>query len=536
MKKRRIMALLLSCALIVGSLLSGCGQQEQKKPGPSQESKTSAVTSKVEESSTEEVKELEPYTVTMWMIATAAADDEKVLEAVNARIQETLPNTTLEIVKIASAEYKDRWNKAMASGEKIDMAWSASNINNPIIDVENEVLIPVDELLETYGQGIVDAVGGWDMLDINRINGNIYHILSWQGLVGNRKVFMMNKQLETVMPSGWLADAQEVFLANQEYTIDAKLAMLDKIEEVLAVAKEQGIGTEGMNKGALSDVLYPGVVYNDGYRVFVTEKDGVFTVQSWFDNPVYKAYADKLNEFWKEGYYRKDIMLLDNSGVKQTEDHTVWITNGVAENYAETLSVSQGSEQVGCLMMPYNQLTTGFGTGMVFPKSGKNPERTMQVLNLIYTDAELYQLLVYGIEGTHYTANADGTITRPASDERTYKGITNWRIGSCINSLPESTAKIGYYEGLLKAQEDAVVPPLLGFTFSAGDADVAAEQSNISATITEYDWSFFTEDYENRYAEFCDKLEAAGMDAYMKAFKEALTKYVTENNLGTVAP
>lgn len=536
MKKRRIMALLLTGALAVSSLLSGCGQQEQQKSEQSQGSKTSEATSESKETSTEEVKELEPYTVTMWMVGNTSADDDMIMEAVNARIQETFPNTTLEIVRVAYSEYKDRWNKAMASGEKIDMGWSASNINHPLNGVENEVLLPVDELLETYGQGIVDAVGGWDILDMNRINGKVYHILAWQGLVGNRKVFLMNKQLESVMPSGWLADAEKVFLANQEFTVDAKIAMLEKIEEVLAVAKEQGIGTEGMNKGALSDVLYPGVVYNDGYRVFVTEKDGVFTVQSWFDNPVYKAYADKLNDFWKKGYYREDIYLLDNSGVKQTADHTVFVENGVANNYAETLSDSQGSDLVGCLMMPSNQLTTGFGTGMVFPKTGKNPERTMQVLNLIYSDAELYQMLIYGIEGNHYITNANGTITLPEAENKTYNGIWNWALGTCINSLPATVSKIGYYEGLLEAQKDAVIPKLIGFSFNAGEAGVSAEQTNISATFNEYDWSFFTENYESRYAEFCDKLQAAGMDAYMKAFKDALTKYVTENNLGTVAP
>ena len=128
------------------------------------------------------------------------------------------------------------------------------------------------------------------------------------------------------------------------------------------------------------------------------------------------------------------------------------------------------------------------------------------------------------------------SLVLPAANERDYKGITNWYLGTCINGLPESVDKVGYYEGLLEVQKEAEIPKLLGFSFNAGNAGVAAEQTNLSATITEYDWGFFTENYESRYAEFCDKLDAVGMDAYMKAFKEALSKYVTENNLGTVAP
>lgn len=530
MKKRRIMALLLSCTLVASCLLSGCGQQEQEQ---TQKQESSVATSDSQAPSTEVVEELEPYTVTMWVVANESKDQDKVMEAVNARIQETLPNTTLELVRVTSSEYKDRWNKAMASGEKIDMGWSGY-LNYAQADVENEVLLQVDDLLEEYGQGIIEAVGGWDILNMNRINGGIYHILSWQGLVGGRLALLMTKALAEVVPSGWLEEANEVFFANQDYSVEDKVAIMEKIEEALAVAKDKGICPEGLQKGDLADILKIGVVYNDSYRVFVTEKDGVFTVQSWFDNPVYKAFADIQRDFYLKGYYREDCLLLDK--VNTTADHTIRVCEGVADNFAESIGAKYGTELEGCLMMPSNTLKTGFDTGVVFPKTGENPERTMQVLNLIYTDAELYRLLIYGIEGTHYVTNSNGTITRPASDQRDYRGMTNWYLGTCINGLAESVDKIGYYEGLKEVEKDAEIPQLLGFSFSASEAGVAAEQTNISAIIKEYDNSFFTENYESRYAEFCDKLKDVGMDAYMKAFKEALSKYVTENNLGTVAP
>ena len=37
----------------------------------------------------------------------------------------------------------------------------------------------------------------------------------------------------------------------------------------------------------------------------------------------------------------------------------------------------------------------------------------MMVLNAIYSQPDLYNTLIYGIEGEDYTKNADGTITIP---------------------------------------------------------------------------------------------------------------------------
>ena len=534
MKTRRFMALLLAGIMVTSAMLAGCGQQE-KESEVSQQSSTAKPSESQASSSTEEKEELEPYTVTYWMRGTESKDHDKVMEAVNARIAEFLPNTTLDVVWVANSEYKDRWNKALAAGEKIDIGWSATWVNSPYVDVENEVIMPVGDLLDQYGQGIVEAIGGQEVRDMHRINGEEYYVLAWQGLVGGRQTLSINKKLSDAMPEGWLEGAEKVFLENQEYTVEDIMANMDKIEEALNVNKEKEICIDGLKKGQPTSLLLPGVLKNDGYRVFVTEKDGVYTVQSWFDNPVYNVFVERLHEWYEKGYYPEDIMLRKMAS-NWLETEALWVDRGVEDNFAEINSAYYGFDIEGCLVMPTNEMIQGFSTGVVFPITGENPERSMQVLNLIYTDPELYRLLVYGIEGTHYITNSNGTITRPASGERDYEGATNWTLGTCINGLAESEAGIGQYEQLAEAQKVAKVNPLLGFSFSAADAGVKTEQANINAIISEYDASYLTDDFESRYAEFCKKLKEVGIDKYMAAYKEALTKYVTENNLGTVAP
>lgn len=529
--KKRIIALLLTCTLAVGTLLAGCGKQEEKQSEPSQKSEESVAS---QATSTEEVVELEPYTVTLWLRGTEGADDEKVEEAMNARIQEFLPNTTVDVELFADSEISERTTKALAAGEKIDIVWSGF-VNTPVNLVNNELVIPLEDLLEQYGQGIVDAVGGWDVIDAHRINDTVYQLISWQGLVGGRRGLMMNKELEEAMPDGWVDEFQKVIFDNQEFTVKAKTAILRKMEEALEVAKEKGILTEGLTRGTLGDILFPGVLYNHSYRFVVTEENGVFTVQNWWDNPVYKACADIFNEFWEKGYVREDIMVVGQ--LDPTAGMTFWSTQScLGDDWDVQLNVKKGLDYTGILLMPEQNVVKGTSTGVCFPITGENPERSMQVLNLIYTDAELYQLLIYGIEGTHYMKNANGTITRPAKAERSYVGVDNWTIGTCLNGFAEDVAQIGYYEGLLKSQETAYTSPLLNFSFSVKNEGVEAENANFSALITEYDYMFFTKDYEARYTELCKKLGEAGADKYLEVFKKVLSEYVTANNLGTVAP
>lgn len=532
--KKRIVALLLTCTLAVGTLLAGCGKQEEKQSDSSQKTQESVESQASQTTSTEEVEELEPYTVTIWLAGTESADDDMVVEAMNERIQEFLPNTSIEVSRFAFSEMTERTTKALAAGEKIDIVWSGYT-NTPASLVNQDLVIPLDDLLPQYGQGIVDAVGGWDVVDAHRIKDKVYQLISWQGLVGGRRALMMNKELEKEMPDGWVEEFQQVILDNQEYSIEAKTAILTKWEEALKVAKDKGILTEGLLKGTVTDILWPGVELNQSYRVFVTEKDGVYTVQNWYDNPVYKACADIWHEFWKKGYIREDIVVV--GALEPTMDNTFASTQDVtAEDYVELWNIKKGVDYTGIKLMPETTIVKGTSTGVCFPITGKNPERSMQVLNLIYTDAELYQLLIYGIEGTHYLANANGTITRPAKAERSYVGIDNWVIGTCLNGLAEDVAQVGHYELLLESQETAKMPALLNFSFSAKDNGVDTQLANFNALASEYDYMWYSDDYEARYAEFCKKMKEAGADEYLEAYKKALSEYVTANNLGTVAP
>ncbi len=64
------------------------------------------------------------------------------------------------------------------------------------------------------------------------------------------------------------------------------------------------------------------------------------------------------------------------------------------------------------IVSPYvtNASTTGAMTAI--SSTSKHPEKAMELINLVNTDSTLRNLLMFGIEGTHYEKVSDNQIKR----------------------------------------------------------------------------------------------------------------------------
>lgn len=76
------------------------------------------------------------------------------------------------------------------------------------------------------------------------------------------------------------------------------------------------------------------------------------------------------------------------------------------------------------------------------PYQAQDPERSMMLLNLMYTDADFFNTLNWGIEGIHFVKTDDGHITFPDGVDANSSGWylnLGWVFGnsSCHISGPE---------------------------------------------------------------------------------------------------
>ena len=176
---------------------------------------------------------LEPVTLEYWIMGPGKQkDSDRVWEKFNEMLQEYLPNTTVNFTIVPDSEYYDRWSRAMAAGEQIDLAWIGWFHNIPS-EASMGSIQPMDDLLDKYGQD-VKAFYGDDILNMHRVyDGRLYAIPVWQGLVGGRYAMRFPKELADLAGENWVDEFQQVMYDNcKTMDVDAKAKVYDKLEEL----------------------------------------------------------------------------------------------------------------------------------------------------------------------------------------------------------------------------------------------------------------------------------------------------------------
>lgn len=182
-------------------------------------------------------------------------------------------------------------------------------------------------------------------------------------------------------------------------------------------------------------------------------------------------------------------------------------------------------------------LILGGDTSYAIPYCADEPERAMMVLNAIYSQPDLYNTLIYGIEGEDYTKNADGTITTsyvgasPTADDS--YGIQRWIIGSCKNALINNGTDPNYYADLEALEATAQVNPFLNFTFDRTNVEgICASILNVYYEYgPQIDNGVAGDNWEELYNNYMAARKDAGIEELVTEFQNQINAYIQANNI-----
>ena len=139
----------------------------------------------------------------------------------------------------------------------------------------------------------------------------------------------------------------------------------------------------------------------------------------------------------------------------------------------------------------------------------------MQVINLLQTDKELYNLLVYGIEGEHYTKIGEDRIETPTGQQANSSdkyGLWAWIVGNAENAYDLQTTSEGNKNWVFnEVNKSEWRSKLLGFKLDT--TSISTELAQIEAIAEEFRdplKSGSLENYEEMITEWENKLEIAG--------------------------
>lgn len=554
--KKRTICLLLAMIMVLSIVLAGCSKTAET-PAADETPATTEPAETTDNTETPEAPEetaepaLEQKTIQLMITgAGKQANSDKVWAAFNEQLQQYVPNTTVEFIDVSFDEYSEKFSQVLASGEGVDLAWTGWLINKPQ-NIADGNLMPLDDLLAEYGQGIVDVLGE-NVVEIHRnaADGKLYYLPSWQGLCGERRGWLVVTEIAELAGDTWIEDTEAALnkWRNNYSGIEDFQAVLDQATKYLAAAKEAGKLGAGINTGrAFGWSMYNGM-YSflgvGGAEIGITYCDGTFTVKDGVAGEHYKLYAKTMADWYKEGYIRSDIMSVDTSTLTTPKNGEITDTTYVfscdpylTEADQEAAIADAGMDMTYLPIEENAYLILGGDTSYAIPYCADEPERAMMVLNAIYSQPDLYNTLIYGIEGEDYTKNADGTITTsyvgasPTADDS--YGIQRWIIGSCKNALINNGTDPNYYADLEALEETARVNPFLNFTFDRTNVEgICASILNVYYEYgPQIDNGVAGDNWEELYNNYMAARKDAGIEELVTEFQNQLNAYIEANNI-----
>ena len=388
---------------------------------------------------------------------------EGVEKAVNAYI-EPLIGATVTYHIIGWNDWNDKAINALQSGEKMDLIFTA-DWEGYGIEVAGGLLRPLDELLEQYGQGIKETLPQ-TFLDGVKVNGVLYGIPT-------------NKEL--CVPEGFIINKTAAEEIGWDVTADdPSIKTTADLEPWLAKYKE----------------LHP-----DKYPYLMDGQNG-----RWADEPWCPDWAGMTNnsvamkmakgehirlmyDWGQKGYIDPDAALtsFDYNGTFGRGDFLAFSQplkgNGIKAVEMYQANKTAEFECVEITMQPKYVVTTHAGGSMFgIPVTSQNPEKAMQYLNLMHSDATLVNLMLFGAEGVNYEKVDENTVK--LTDQNWY-GVHGgaWTVGNTKLQYVTEGEDPQKNELLQSYADDAIPTASLGFRFVKDN--VADQIAAVDAVVTE---------------------------------------------------
>ena len=160
-------------------------------------------------------------------------------------------------------------------------------------------------------------------------------------------------------------------------------------------------------------------------------------------------------------------------------------------------------------------------------------ERAAVALDCMKNDPIVNRLLVFGIEGRHYTLSEDGKYYNLGPEAADYPYFA---IGNNASLQHDSDPQQALHPSVQKYQEmyeAAEVPadtfPINGFNYQC---NYEAELSAVTALFNEYRFSFcfgiFGDQTEAKLDEFINQCKAMGIDDIINDYRTQLAAYIAE--------
>ena len=500
MNKKKAMALLL-VSVMAGSMLAGCGSDNA--------SSSNDGSSKSADSSNQD-----SYTVKILAPGDASTDDCAKISEAASKITEEKFNTKVELTRVGFGSYDQQVNLTLASSEKLDLMYEyCGNVTSAISSGQ---IVPITDYLDSYGSDMKSQISDSDWKCVT-FNGDIY------GIPANKEKatgwgFAMNKEM---------ADATGI-----DYS---SIKTEEELEPLLEKVKE------------MYPDVYP-IVSNNGSTSLMTDQDdlggdiGSLESASGDNTTVINYYGtdEYMNEMkLRYDWAQKGLIMPDASTSTENANSLIGAGKGFGRftntkpGIEKEMEKEVGKEVVVLEMVKPYTTTTRVDIVWYVPHNSEKPERAVQVLNEIYTNPDLANLFINGLEGKHYefVDKEKGIVNYPEGVNASNTGYTSlpWAWPNETISYIWEGLDSDIWDQIQEFNKDATVSPAKGFAWD--NTEVQNEVTACANVVAKYGPALEcgSLDPETTIPKFLDELKAAGADTIIAEKQKQLDAWLEAN-------
>lgn len=529
MKKiKKITSLFLLACMVLSLVACGKKEEGEKKPEPTKPVETGNEGG--DETPTQEpaIDTSERVDLVFYVMGDAPTDEVVVEDAINAILLEKV-NATVDFQFSTWTDWMQKYNLQLTSGEA-DLIYVANWTNFGTL-AKSGAFLELDDLLPTYGPNLVSVIDE-NLFNQCSIDGSIYAVpANWPEYTSSGIKYREDLRVKYNLPVPSSLENLEAYLLG--------IKQNDPTQQLLGVTAQESTGlqtafdaawvfnlkypwvtTNGLPYGLASDYNTPSQVYDYWYSDDFVE-----------DMKLLKKWADL-------GFWSRSALSDPNNDEAFDSGLKVAEVAGMNPN-KHISSVNKFAEEHPDWQSAY--FAYGEATGIIYPASAtqnataivrgtENPERALMVLDLLYCDQELNNLVQAGIEGTHYKVDENGFYQK-LSDNFLYENFNTWNLRNNDFKLKqESDVLLSEMSAKYAEIGDKNKYPNVNIyaDFTEDYEEYSVERSAVSDVMRQYlapIQAGLVDDVEASIAEFLEKAEAAGLETCREAFKEQWAAY-----------
>lgn len=529
--KKRILAILLACLMVL-PMLAGCntgdGNGNNNTPAtgdnsPTQGGNSSSPATGGSGNSSNSNDKVSKVIVAFCTWSGPPADLKKIQDALNA-ISVPAIGVEAELLVLDFASYNQQMNLMMSGNEQLDVLITLGGLYMPGVQNGQYTNLEENDLLKTYGQGIIDAMG-MDIINACRVGGVLYGLPNNRDMAVGKGCFAFRTDiLQAVgyqfqnkgeIETGTMATINDLFTK-----IHAQYPDIEVYRPVTNALMQNA------NVDYLGGSVY-GVLMDSGNNL---------NVVSFFDTDFYMNYCKQVYAWNQAGYMSPDVAT-DTTAVGDLVKAGVLAAYntggkpGIKAQEGNLCGYDMTIIQTGIDFMSSSAVA---GFPWAIPINTADPVAAMKWLNLLYSDAGMMNTICWGIEGQHYVQGSDGLLTFPSGVDASTSGYNhamNWMFPNQYLLKVWTGDDPNLWTNMRAFNNNSVKSKALGFAFDS--SSVATEVTSVTNVYSEYQKSleFGLVDPATGIPDLVSAMKAAGLDKVIAEKQAQLNAWAAVNGI-----